>query len=93
VPRKDWPLGLDEDIAPLWREPYGDRQVELVCIGSRLDNEAAEALLVECLVTDAEFEGGPEVWAQLVDPFAAQRDRDIALDTDSEAVRGGSVGS
>jgi G3E family GTPase len=30
VSRDSWPSGLTEAIAPLWKEPYGDRQVELV---------------------------------------------------------------
>ena len=31
--KADWPPGLEEAIAPLWHEPYGDRQNEIVVIG------------------------------------------------------------
>jgi hypothetical protein len=43
VPRAEWPAGLGEAIAPLWRDPHGDRQIELVVIA-----EAAEAAEARC---------------------------------------------
>jgi len=54
VPRKDWPDGLSDDIKPLWHD-YGDRGVELVCIGERMYQAAVEDELRACLLTDLEF--------------------------------------
>lgn len=42
---------------------------EIVLIGQRLDSAAVVAALDECLLTDAELDGGPRVWRELPDPM------------------------
>lgn len=71
IDRETWPEGLAADLAPLWREPHGDRQTEIVVIGVRMERAAVEARLREALLTETEMAGGPEAWAaDLADPFA-----------------------
>lgn len=62
VSKSEWPEGLEEEIQPLWTEPYGDRQSELVCIGLDLNKTLAEEALTACLLTDSEFAAGPSAW-------------------------------
>lgn len=45
-----------------WTEPYGDRSQELVFIGIDQDQAKMEALLDEILLTDEEYNLGPEIW-------------------------------
>lgn len=70
IPKSEWPEGLEEDIKPLWHEPHGDRQTELVVIGLHMDKDAVRAALTGCLLTDAEFAQGPTEWAAFEDPYA-----------------------
>jgi len=70
IPRSEWPQGLEEDITPLWSEPHGDRQSELVCIGVHMDKEKADTALRSCLLNDCEFDLGPSVWSQWEDPWS-----------------------
>lgn len=42
--------------------PYGDRRQELVLIGNTMDEAAIRGKLDEAIVTDEEFELGPDVW-------------------------------
>lgn len=44
---------------------------EIVFIGVRLDREALRAMLDGALLTDTEYEAGPEVWTTYPDPFPA----------------------
>ncbi|MCP2300127.1 GTPase, G3E family [Nocardia amikacinitolerans] len=44
---------------------------EIVFIGVKLDGERVRALLDGALLTDAEYAAGPEIWAELDDPFPA----------------------
>eukprot|EP00931_Biecheleriopsis_adriatica_P100805 TRINITY_DN76048_c0_g1_i1.p1 TRINITY_DN76048_c0_g1~~TRINITY_DN76048_c0_g1_i1.p1 ORF type:complete len:941 (+),score=180.12 TRINITY_DN76048_c0_g1_i1:20-2842(+) len=74
VPRAEWPAGLEEDIKPLWQEPHGDRQSELVCIGLHMDETAVKDALQLCVLTDQEFELGPSAWSQWADPWASSED-------------------
>ena len=60
VERDMWPEGLEEAIAPLWREPHGDRQVELRARGAGLAGDAeardaVDAALRACVLDDEEF--------------------------------------
>lgn len=70
VPKSEWPQGLEEDIKPLWHEPYGDRQTELVVIGLHMDKATVKAALTECLLSDDELALGPTSWAKFTDPYA-----------------------
>lgn len=45
-----------------WREPYGDRQQELVFIGINQEQARMIEMLDSMLLTDEEFELGHEVW-------------------------------
>jgi len=73
APDEFWPED-DEQRAELMAKldgPYGDRRQELVFIGDGMDEFRVRALLDDCLLTDAEFEAGPEAWAEFEDPFPA----------------------
>ena len=71
APPEAWPEVEDEREAILGRfvEPYGDRRQELVFIGLKLECEEMTEQLNACLLTDREFEAGPNAWASLPDPF------------------------
>eukprot|EP00797_Seminavis_robusta_P036280 Sro91_g047870.2 (979) ;mRNA; f:106766-109702 len=81
IDKEHWPANLEQAIAPLWREPYGDRQQELVIIGQSLDQESITVALNACLLSDDEMEQGQEAWNQMCvdagDPF--QDDWDAAI--------------
>jgi G3E family GTPase/ADP-ribose pyrophosphatase YjhB (NUDIX family) len=83
IDKSHWPENLERDIAPLWHEPYGDRQQELVIIGQSLDKEAITQALNECLVSESEMELGQTAWDAMCveagDPFQATWDEAIAL--------------
>jgi G3E family GTPase len=40
VPKEEWPETLEEAIRPMWSEPHGDRQQEVVLIGQGMDIQA-----------------------------------------------------
>ena len=67
-----WPAGLQEAIQPLWREPYGDRQNEIVFIGQHMDAEVVREIVNNALVTDEEFQLGQDLWFSMVehDPYS-----------------------
>jgi G3E family GTPase len=72
-PRKEWPPDLAAAIKPLWREPYGDRQIELICVGFFNDIESRKSIedrLNNCLVTDVEYKAGQAAWNEMDDPFS-----------------------
>jgi G3E family GTPase len=62
IDKHDWPAKLEQAMKPLWREPYGDRQQEIVIIGQELDQERVTNMLDACLITDEEMKMGPEGW-------------------------------
>ena len=49
--------------------PYGDRRQELIFIGQSMDELHIREIFDACLLTDEEFDQGPEAWAKLEDPF------------------------
>ena len=83
VDKCDWPDGLDDAIKPLWHEPYGDRQQEIVVIigqYSQDNKDQVTAALDLCLLTDEEMELGQDVWnTRFEDPF--QESWDEAIDS------------
>ncbi|KAJ8611368.1 hypothetical protein CTAYLR_006478 [Chrysophaeum taylorii] len=64
----EWPEGLADAIAPLWREGRGDRQNELVVIGRTMDHAAVFKALEACLLADDEI---TLPYASFEDPFLA----------------------
>ena len=55
IPRESWPPGLVDDLAPLWRDPHGDRQTELAILTqhAHLHNQL-RAELEACVLSEAE---------------------------------------
>eukprot|EP00580_Thalassiosira_gravida_P019206 CAMPEP_0201658390 /NCGR_PEP_ID=MMETSP0494-20130426/1280_1 /ASSEMBLY_ACC=CAM_ASM_000839 /TAXON_ID=420259 /ORGANISM="Thalassiosira gravida, Strain GMp14c1" /LENGTH=1004 /DNA_ID=CAMNT_0048135371 /DNA_START=191 /DNA_END=3205 /DNA_ORIENTATION=- len=82
IDKEHWPPNLEEAIAPLWKEPYGDRQQEMVIIGQQLDQEAITNALDSCLLSEDEMARGQDVWNEMAadagDPF--REDWDAAID-------------
>lgn len=74
VPKNEWPIEdpeMVESIKEFWTEPYGDRRQQLVLIGIDLDKDVLQKRLEAALLTDEEFERGPEAWASYTDPIHA----------------------
>ncbi len=74
VPKEEWVLDdpeMIETIKENWTEPYGDREQSLVFIGIGIDKAVLRSKLEECLLTDDEYQAGPEMWAQYPDPIHA----------------------
>ena len=71
LPREQWPKDPENRawIESKWSEPFGDRRQEVVMIGIGLDEARTRSFLDGCLLTDEEFEAGPETWESLPDPF------------------------
>jgi G3E family GTPase len=76
-PRSEWPMGdaeLEAEIVADWYgEPgdtlIGDRRQELVLIGIDLDANAWQEAFDACLLTENEWQQGPQAWSTLEDPF------------------------
>lgn len=75
VPREEWPETLEESIKPMWSEPHGDRQQEIVLIGQGMDQDAITKVLDSCLLTEEEksdfrSDHTTSKWSFAQDPFA-----------------------
>ncbi|MCY1188090.1 hypothetical protein D9M73_291500 [compost metagenome] len=73
VPREQWPQDGESTSAILkvWSAEYGDCRQELVFIGQQIDFSRLNADLDACLLSDSEWESGPQEWELLPDPFDA----------------------
>ena len=70
IDKEHWPPQLEKDIAPLWNEPYGDRQQEIVIIGQQMDNELITNAFNQCLLSDDDMRKGLDAWRDIEDPFS-----------------------
>jgi G3E family GTPase len=82
IDKEHWPETLERDLEPIWHEPFGDRQQEIVIIGQSLDEAAISLAFDECLLSDEEITLDQETWKQMCmdagDPF--ESDWDVALE-------------
>ncbi|KAL3765765.1 hypothetical protein ACHAW5_004172 [Stephanodiscus triporus] len=74
IDKEHWSPGLgDALIPPLWQEPFGDRQQEIVIIGQSLDKDSIIKVLDDCLLTEDDLRKDKDVWVQICtdagDPF------------------------
>ena len=71
TPDAQWPV--DEELRAAirlkWRDDSGDCRQELVFIGQHIDFHRLRAELDACLLSEAEWDLGPEHWLRLPDPF------------------------
>jgi hypothetical protein len=70
--RSEWPQDdpdFTAELESVWNEQWGDRRQELLII-SQIAPDEIEAAINECLLTDTEMQGGPELWSSLEDPFS-----------------------
>jgi G3E family GTPase len=71
VPEASWPQEREARmlIRSRWNEHFGDRQQELVLIGTGMDEAALHAAFNSCLLSDDEFANPESSWSKFVDPF------------------------
>lgn len=90
-PREEWPLEDEQMIAEIesvWDPAWGDRRQELKILVQAADATAVCDALNACLLTEAEFAGGPDTWTALPDPFdewvSHDHDHDCGHDHDHD---------
>ncbi len=73
VPKSDWPSDRESlvKIFSNWKEPFGDRRQEVVCIGyvGQMDESFLRECFDGCLLTDEEMLVGERAWMDFEDPF------------------------
>ncbi len=72
VPKSQWDVDDEDmikDIKKNWKDPYGDRRQELVFIGFDIDKKDIQQRLEACLLTDQEYNEGPDGWNKYTDPI------------------------
>lgn len=96
---RPWFMALEHDRWPwedrttidrlkgLWQEPYGDRRQEVVLIGRNLDEDRIRMLLDTVLLTEEEFEAGPNAWSEFKDPLPSWSREGPLFEFDEEAAR------
>ena len=79
APEEQWPDDAESiaEIESKFVGPHGDRHQELVFIGNSMDQSRVNGILDSCLLTDQEFDEGPDAWAAYEDPLPP-----IELETD-----------
>lgn len=70
VPEREWPAdgALRESIMKDWDNQYGDRETEMVFVGTDIDKVRLQGLLDGCLLQDEEMVF-TKSWENFVDPF------------------------
>jgi G3E family GTPase len=71
VPKASWPEDPEalDVIARRSEGPFGDRQQELVLIGTGMNEAALRAAFDACLLNDDELARGADAWRKFDDPF------------------------
>lgn len=71
TPDAQWPADDDSHAAIRlkWDDDCGDCRQELVFIGQRIDFDRLRTELDACLLSDPEWNLGPEHWLRMPDPF------------------------
>ncbi|MGF6416514.1 zinc metallochaperone GTPase ZigA [Paraburkholderia sp. MM5482-R1] len=71
VPRHAWPQEPEAQaiIRSRWHERFGDRQQELVLIGTGMDEAALRASFDACLLSEDELARDEVEWHKFTDPF------------------------
>ncbi|MFM0739639.1 zinc metallochaperone GTPase ZigA [Paraburkholderia xenovorans] len=90
VPPSRWPQDPESRhmIAQRWELPHGDRQQELVIIGTGIDEVVLRDCFDRCLLTDWEMNEGAQAWAAYDDPFPVWS---IASPVEREAIEDDAV--
>ena len=67
VDEAEWPKDEETraEVEALMEGPYGDRRTEIVLIGREMDEVRLRARFDACLLTEEEFDKGPNAWARL----------------------------
>lgn len=79
VPEADWQVDTEmkQSILSQFEGPYKDRRQEIVIIGIEMNRESITQLFDEALVTQEEFEQGPEAWSKFSDPFSQEQEMNL----------------
>jgi G3E family GTPase len=87
APQEYWPedQATCEKIRAMFLGNYGDRRQELVFIGIDMQESIIRAVLDHCLLTDQEFQEGPDVWSTWEDSFGVHEDESIETLQEKEA--------
>lgn len=69
TPMGEWPEDPEDraEIMEEWIPPYGDRRQEFAMMGFDFNELELRRSFKNCLLTDAEFEQGPEQWSRWTD--------------------------
>jgi G3E family GTPase len=71
VPQESWPQDAEarDMIRSRWDGRFGDRQQELVLIGTGMDEASLRASFDTCLLSDDELARDETAWRKFTDPF------------------------